>query len=217
LERGFQRGFHASYLSRICQPKTVIDVGVGRGTPTLYQAYPTAKFILVEPLRDYESAIDEIAKKYDCIIYYKALGNTEGVREMNIDPSRLGWSSFKNRSALTRMGNPLQKRQVEVTTLDTICREHQGFERPILLKIDTEGYELEVLQGARDLLHLTDTVIAEVSVARRFEDGYSFEDLILLMKERGFYVYSFLTLAYVGAELRPRFTDIVFKRGEQET
>jgi 16S rRNA G527 N7-methylase RsmG len=51
-----QRGLHAPYLSRICQPKTVIDVGVGRGTPWLYQAYPTAKFILVEPLRDHESS-----------------------------------------------------------------------------------------------------------------------------------------------------------------
>jgi hypothetical protein len=121
-------------------------------------------------------------------------------------------SSAENRSSLTRTGNPLQKRQVEVTTLDTILRENQGFEIPILLKIDTEGYELKVLQGARELLRITDTVIAEVSVARRFEHGYSFEDLLIFMKDSGFYLYNFLTIAYVGDELRPRFTDIVFRK-----
>jgi len=32
-------------------PGTVIDVGVAYGTPDLYEAFPTSKFYLVEPLR----------------------------------------------------------------------------------------------------------------------------------------------------------------------
>lgn len=43
-------GFNPSYLARICQPKTVFDVGIGYGTYPLYEAFPNAKFVLVEPL-----------------------------------------------------------------------------------------------------------------------------------------------------------------------
>ncbi len=91
----FQRGFNQSYLSRICQPRTVIDVGVGYGTPALYQAYPTAKFVLVEPLRDYEAAINQIARQYECAVYYKGVSNTEGVKEINVDTKHYTCHLFK--------------------------------------------------------------------------------------------------------------------------
>jgi hypothetical protein len=97
----FQRGFRGSHLRRICQPRTVIDVGVARGTPVLYRAFPTAKFILEEPLRDTEDAINEILRKYDGVVYYKALGKSAGVLEINVDPTFVGKSSFKSRTALT--------------------------------------------------------------------------------------------------------------------
>ena len=37
-------------------------------------------------------------------------------------------------------------------------------------------------------------VIAEVSIAKRFEDSYEFEDLIMFMKENGFYLFTFVSL-----------------------
>jgi FkbM family methyltransferase len=207
-----QRGFHPSYLSRICDPKTVIDVGVANGTPGLYEAYPRAKFVLVEPLIDYKSAIDEIARKYDCVVCYKAAGCTEGTAEINVNPDSLRMSSFKERLGHGGSTDGRQKRQVQMTTLDTIVREHGGFPSPILLKIDAVGYEMEVLQGARRLLQETDTLIVGVSVGRRFIDGYSFEDLILFMRGRGFYLYDFLAIAYRTEGLRPNYADIAFKR-----
>lgn len=66
-------GFRPSYLAQICQPRTVIDVGVGYGTYPLYEPFPEARFVLVEALRDYEGAIGEIARKYRCDIVYKAV------------------------------------------------------------------------------------------------------------------------------------------------
>lgn len=208
-----ERGFRAPHLARICQPKTVIDAGVGYGTPELYKAFPTAKFILVEPLREYASALDEIAKRYDCVIYRKAVGETEGAREIAMDTRRLEGSSFKERSPLTRTSYTPEKRQVEVTTLDAIFREHPELELPVLLKIDTVGYELEVLRGAGELLQATDTVILGISIAPRFVDGYGFEDVVRFMENSGFHVYDFLRVAYMGKEVRPRFADVIFKRG----
>lgn len=212
ISKNRQNRFHYSYLSRVCQPKTVIDVGVGFGTYPLYKAYPTANFILIEPLRDYEGAHKRILKDYNCKICYKGLGNIEEKKEIIVDTNNLQLSSLKNRTSLTKSNHSLQKRQVTVTTLDNIFSENQSIEYPILLKIDTEGHELEVLEGAEKSLQVIDTVIAEISIAKRFENSYCFEDIINFMKKNGFQVFSFLDIVHPKKELRTRFAEILFKR-----
>ena len=57
-------------------------------------------------------------------------------------------SLYDTRNPLRVLGEP---EEVEVTTLDLFCREH-GIEEIDLLKIDVEGAELQVLQGAREML-----------------------------------------------------------------
>lgn len=201
-------------LSGICKPQTVFDVGVGYGTYPLYEAFPNARFVLVEPLRNYENTIKKITEKYNCDVFYKAVSDFQGIQEMTIDTRDMEKSSFDDRTPLTRTGNQLEKLEVEVTTLDTIFGECTDLKKPFLLKIDTEGHELKVLQGATSLLQVTDTVIAEVSIARRFEDSYQFEDLILFMMDNGFSLLTFLDITHARGELRPRYADIVFTRGD---
>lgn len=208
------RGFQPAHLAKLCQPKTVIDVGVGYGTYPLYEAFPHARFILVEPLMDYESVIGEISKRYDCKVYYKAVGKAEGVLEFTVDTHDLEKSSFQDRTALTTTGHALERRRVDVTTLDAILRDNPGMETPILLKLDTEGHELDVLHGATELLRRAETVIAEVSLARRFENSYEFEDLLAFMKQHGYRMFDILTVAHAHDELQPRFMDVVFKRAQ---
>jgi FkbM family methyltransferase len=203
--------FHAAYLSEICQPKTVIDVGVGYGTFPLYEAFPAARFVLVEPLREFQPAIETITRNYNCQVFYKAVSDQPGVQELRVDAKNLTKSSFADRTPLTATGNTLQTRQVETTTLDKIYEECLPVEQPVLLKIDTEGHELNALQGATSLLSVTDTVIAEVSISRRFQGSYTFEDLILFMRESGFALSSFLNIAHRAGEVRPRHADVVFQ------
>jgi hypothetical protein len=84
---------------------------------------------------------------------------------------------------------------------------------PIVLNIDTEGHELEVLEGSVKSLKIIDIVIMEVSVAKRFENSYTFEEIIHFMKRHGFYVFSFLNIVHPENEQRTRFVEVVFKRG----
>lgn len=209
-------GFSPSYLSRICDPATVIDVGVGYGTDALYKAYPRAKFILVEPLKDYEPALKRIAGTVNCDILFKAVSDVEGTLEMDVDTQNLQFSSLGSRTSVSRPGHATEKRKIEVTTLDVIYREARHLASPVLLKLDTEGHELAALHGARTLLAQTDVVIAEVSIAPRFVNGYLFEEIIRFMEENDFYVYSFLDIAHPSGELRPRYANMVFKHRTKE-
>jgi hypothetical protein len=69
--------YHAGYLSGACQPRTVIDVGVGYGTYSLYEAFPDSYFVLIEQLFDYQSSIERILERYRGEVHYIALGRGE--------------------------------------------------------------------------------------------------------------------------------------------
>ncbi|HEX6693818.1 MAG TPA: FkbM family methyltransferase [Longimicrobiales bacterium] len=209
-----ERGFNAWYLSRIANPRTVFDIGVGNGTYALYEAFPDARFILVEPVREYARVIDEISSKYDCRVYYNAVGAVPGRLEFQVDTTDPEKSSFESREQLTVRDHEIEKREIEVITLDSILCDLQEIEKPVLVKIDTEGHEISALRGATRLLEITDMVIAEVSVARRFVGGYSFEDMILFMKDHGFQVADILAIAHADGELKPRHMDVVFIRSD---
>lgn len=211
LESSRAVGFNPTYLSRLCQPATVIDVGVGYGTGPLHKAYPAARFILIEPLVEYRPHLARLERDYDCTVLYTAVGECAGELDINVDVGYPMKSSFSRRTTKDYVDGPLARRTVSVVTLDSIVATLPGLRRPILLKIDTEGHELSVLKGARDLLPSVDTVIAEVSIAKRFEDGYEFEELVGFMSQHDFYVYSFLTMPFPRRIDRQRFTDVVFK------
>lgn len=205
--------YNSAYLARICNPKTVIDVGVGYGTYPLYGAFPNAEFILVEPVEEYKSAIDKILAKYQGRVHYKAVGHENGTIDLQVDLSSLQLSSQFKRTALTeRPGHRIELRKVELAKLDTIVGTPSQIQRPLILKVDTEGNELNVLRGAEEVLKRTDFVILEASISQRFEGSYEFGDLFNFLSCRGFYLYSILTISHPAGELRPRFADVVFAR-----
>ena len=71
-----RRRWRPEHLARLVEARTVVDVGclwhVGAA-----KAFPDARFVLVEPLRDYEPDLQKIARQYRCDIVYKALGDVE--------------------------------------------------------------------------------------------------------------------------------------------
>jgi len=164
-------------------------------------------------LQEYKAAIDGISASYSCETIYKAVGKEPGHLEINVAPDDPQLSSLLERSDLTAEGLKSEKRTIEVTTLDSIFAGKQ-LPAKTLLKIDTEGNELAVLQGAEEILPRIDCVIAEASIAPRFKDGYRFDDLVAFLADRGFELYSFLYITHKVEEMQPRFADVVFMRSD---
>lgn len=127
-----RRRWTPQHLAQLVEARTVVDVGVAFGTWELYRAFPNAHFFLVEPLHDYEPELQKIARQYRSEIVYKALGEVEEHREIHVDPRILTRSSLHERTELTRTGSTLEKREIEVTTLDRLLESHPGMEGPLL-------------------------------------------------------------------------------------
>jgi FkbM family methyltransferase len=160
-------------------PRTVIDVGVAYGTPALYTRFPNAKHLLIEPIEEFKEKLQMICRQYNAEYVLAAAGARSGQIEIGVSSDLVG-------SSLLQSGG--EKRQVLVVTLDGICQE-KGLKGPYLVKIDVQGAELDVLDGATTVLKETDVVILEVSFFH-FADGYpEFYDVIDYMKKHEFVAY----------------------------
>jgi FkbM family methyltransferase len=201
-----------AYIRRLgFRPQTIIDVGVGQGTPQLYAAFPDAQLILVEPLSEFFEEIGQILARRRGVHIPAAAGACEGELELRVEPRQTERSSHYSGHPVERTGDTLTPRRVQVTTIDRIIAKH-AFPEPFGLKIDTEGAELEVIRGAAATLERTLFVIAEVDVLHnRFEGSYSFAQFIAAMDQAGFEVCDLLAIGR-AASSHVVDVDLVFQR-----
>jgi len=172
-------------------PATLIDVGVARGTPSLYEAFPDAYLVLVEPLEEFEPDLQQLVAGREGEYVLAAAGADDETKTIRIDPERPFLSSLNTIAVPRREAPPAVERDVTVRSLDGLWRE-RDWKPPFGLKIDTEGFEHDVIRGATEVLKHCQFVIAEVSVARRFDETPSFASFVSRMDESGFRLYDIL-------------------------
>lgn len=182
-------------------PRTVFDVGVDNGTAFLYRSFPDAHFVLIDPVAECEERIARWKDRIDHEFHCCAAGAAEGEATLHLParPERLAISRASlNRfsAAYAETFSDVEARTVPVRPLDSFAEHRKG---PFGLKIDTEGYELDVIRGATRLLRQTEFVIAEVSLRERFQDGYRFSELIAELGRQGFEPLDFLRPPRPGA------------------
>ena len=210
-------GWTPAHLRRFgFSPRTLVDVGVGPGTSALYDAFPDAELVLVEPLAEYEDDLRRIVAARGGRYFLTALGSAEGRQTIHIEPGNRMKSSLLERTALSATGDPLETREIPVTTLDALAAR-EAFAAPFGLKIDTEGFELEVVGGAAHFLGEAEFVIAEVSVAERFQGGYRFAEMLAAMARHGLHACDFLEVSRSSRNAEPRYVDVMFRRDGDST
>ncbi len=205
-----------AYLQRLgFNPRTLVDVGVAYGSPTrechsLYEAFPDARLVLMEPLREFDPYVESILARHPGIHIPAAAGAREGNLTIDLHPVWLERSSLYRRNAIEDPGAIQEQRQVRVTTLDRVIVEHD-LRGPFGIKIDAEGCEIDVLAGAEKMLDDTEFVIAEVAVANRFHGGYSFAEFVARMDRHGFELCDLLDIGRADNSI-VTFVDGVFRK-----
>jgi FkbM family methyltransferase len=201
--------------SRGFSPNTVLDVGVGPGTPWLYAAFPDAHFELFEPQDSFRPMIEQTTRELDAKVNFVALGPKPGTLTIQVNvanPTSSTLARYDDVYTKASFGDgprpAMVERQVPVCTLD----EFGPFEGPVLLKLDVEGYEAEVLAGALRTLQTVDVIISEVSVARRTEAELSIGGYISLLESLGFSAINIAEIAPLGRGGPIAYMDVVFVR-----
>jgi FkbM family methyltransferase len=185
-------------------------VGVGEGTPDLYEAFPEPFLVLVEPLSEFVASIEAILKSRKGVHLAMGAGEREELRTIHVEPRLTNRSSLYARNAIELTHDPITAREVQITTLDAVLRIHH-WQPPFGLKIDAEGAEMDIIRGATEFLLNTQFVIAEVSVLDRFPGSYSFAEFIHQMRLLGFDVCDILDIGRADNS-EVSFLDLVFRR-----
>jgi len=167
------------------KPTTIIDVGVANGTEDLYEVFPDARYLLIEPLEEFKIYLDDICSKYDAEYVIAAASNVPGSISINVHPDLCGSSLLKEVEGEEVDG---VSRDIDAITIDQEC-EKRGLKGSFVIKIDVQGGEIKVLDGALITLQNTEVVILEVSLFGFFVGGPQFYDIVAYMKDKGFVVY----------------------------
>lgn len=160
-----RRPAKADSLARLAALKvpmrTIIDVGVQSCTPELLRAFPGRPHLLVEPIAEFH---EEIARNYEGTpheIIGAALSRENGRANMRVRSQAPG-GAITHAHLDEKAAPGSATREVDVRTLDALCNE-RSLAGPYLLKIDVDGAEERVLDGAKDTLKHCSVVILEVT------------------------------------------------------
>jgi FkbM family methyltransferase len=167
-------------------PQHIIDVGANHGewTRNAIKYFPDAQYTLVEPQDGLKVYITDLLDAGYKIRWLNVGAGDKCDSFLFTISHRDDSSSF----ALTKEeagGQGLQQITIEVRTLNDIASQ-TGIARPEIIKIDAEGFDLRVLQGASDLLGKTDIFLIEACFCAPYENSVA--AVVAFMANAGYHL-----------------------------
>jgi len=144
-----------------------------------------------------------------------ALGDHNGEVEINIagnsDSSSILPMLESHKSAAPESAYQ-GKENVPIKTLDAVAGQYLKDARSVFLKIDTQGFEWHVLDGARETLPNVRGVLVELSLVPLYEGQHLWREVINRLEAEGFTLWAFKPVFSDQATGRTLQVDGVFYR-----
>jgi FkbM family methyltransferase len=196
------------------KPRVLYDVGAHTGTWTQLakSIFPNAQIEAFEPLTEHVSEF---------------LINTSGLTGVRLHNIGVGASNYEADIRITNRSDsssllPLTSaaestyslkhvvnKQVPIRSLDSMIEAGQA-DPPDLIKLDVQGFEVEVLKGAQKTLETCTWVISEVSFEEYYVGQPLFHDVAQVMSEFGYRVYALSHATPLGVRLTQ--ADVLFAK-----
>lgn len=185
-------------------PNAVIDVGanVGDWTRMCRRVFPGVPVLAVEPQTGCEPALQALAAQLERVTVVREL---VGARDVSGVPFHVH-NTFNAVSSVLREpdGPPVSTVMIDMTTLDAVLRK-TGFGPADFLKLDVQGYELEVLKGAPFALAAAEVVLMEINLIPVYEGAPLLHEAVSFMYESGFQAYD------ICSQIRRPLDDALFQ------
>jgi len=96
---------------------------------------------------------------------------------------------------------PKARQELSVQTLDDIVSTFTDVPYPDFLSLDTQGSELEILQGSPDSVRTAQCIVSEVEFLSLYKEQPLFGDVCKFLTDAGFVFAKFFTI-YTGSHFR---------------
>lgn len=165
-------------------PEVVFDVGghTGEYARICRDVWPDALIVGFEPRAEaaatFRSRMDERMKLYE-VLLGPSVEDSVVLNEAETASSVLTEHVERGHPATTH----------RMVTVDTVVASDFAGKGPDLLKLDVQGYELEVLRGAQTALESVEVVLAEVNLLDIHVGVPLWDDLSRWLRDRGFVVF----------------------------
>ena len=155
IKKGYRwEGWMTTYFQRYIKPDTnAVDIGANIGSHTIVMSRFAKTVHAFEPQKKIYKILNDNVRDNHCLnvkSYNLGLSNRKGItylEKLENKPSNLGAVSIVN-------GSEKKGEMINTITLDDLKLENVS-----LIKIDVEGHEYEVLQGARNTISRCKPVI----------------------------------------------------------
>jgi FkbM family methyltransferase len=181
LERLNQIGF---------KPNQIFDVGAYKGDFARYciDIWPQAKVACFDVLQDKVQQLQKLASENSAVSVFPVLLGAEAREQV---PLNLAETAS---SVLVEHISNFSVEYYPMRTIDQIVLEKFAGQSPDFLKIDVQGYELEVLKGAEKSLPQIKAILAEINLLDIHQNVPLLAEIITWLNERDFVAYDICAL-----------------------
>ena len=184
------------------QPRHIVDVGAFHGdwSRMARGIWPQAQITMLEANLDKKATLDPVAADIGAQLEFAVLGPEDGAEVV--------FHVMESGSSVLPENSPVDRREEARLTqrLDTLFPEN----RPDFIKLDVQGYELEVLKGASALLADAQAVLMEVALIEINKNAPLMTEVVGFMRERGFEVADVLELHRRPLDRATNQVDLIF-------
>lgn len=178
----------------------VIDVGANAGqfAGALRRVGYAKDILSFEPLPEAYAALQQAATRDAKWRVHPrcAVGDSDGEIEINVSANSVSSSVLSMLEAHATAAPEsayVTKEKVAVVKLDTVLPEYINASRSVLLKIDTQGFEWEVLDGAQATIKNVKGVVCELSLVPLYEGQRLWTAMIDRLQQEGFGLWAIQT------------------------
>lgn len=196
----YSNGFNLQKILTHFKINVVIDVGAFTGTYalSLRRFGYVGKIISFEPVSNsYDKLLDVSRNDSNWIVHKKiALDEKKSLKYMYISKKADSSSFFKINKEHIKLepdSKVIKKEKVFTDRLDNIMNIYKNYNLSnSLLKIDTQGYEYEILKGSKKILNKIKLVQIELSLVELYKGQKNLDKTIELLKKKKFKVWSII-------------------------
>lgn len=197
------------------QAKVFYDIGANNpfddtgGAVAYYKRFfPEAQFHLVEGASKHEPALKKSGYPYSTMLL-----SDEDFKEVTFYESAVSLGGGGDSYYLENMPTYRGDRRIETTlttmTLDSVAKQHE-WPMPDFIKLDTQGSELDILRGAKNVLDHASFVLVECATQNYNRGAPLMHEVIGFMAERGFRIHDIMQIHFVGSVMLQ--ADVLFVR-----